>query len=81
MRVLLELSLFLFLHWGGVAQCPVTFSEIEHWCYKVEHRNAGYITGAKDGCSSLVHGGKLVDLETREELLAIVNWMKTSECR
>ena len=81
MCVLLELSLFLFLPWGGVAQCPATFSEVEHWCYNVEHYNPGYITGAQDGCSSLIHGGKLVDLETRDEFLAIVNWMKTSESR
>ena len=78
MDVFLQLSLLLFLPSSCVSQCPATFSEVENWCYNFQAYAAGSVALAKDICSSLVHGGKLVDLETRHELVAVVTWITES---
>ena len=63
----------------SVCQCPTGFSEVHGtWCYLRLGQNK-YQENAGSTCSTKGEGAKLVDVETRDEMMALLPWMISSK--
>ena len=77
--MLFPLLCFLLIYSSVLGQCPSGFTEISGtWCYQI-YQPHYLFEEAKTKCASLATGGKLADVETREEYLALLNWMDPGE--
>ena len=61
-----------------LGQCPSGFTKVSSWCYQILEPHY-YFDEAQTQCASMAPGGKLVDVETREEFLALFDWMNSGK--
>ena len=65
------ICLIMYLVPVALSQCPAGFEEVGGtWCHAGIKLAKSYSASAAY-CASMAEGGKLVDLETREEMVAL----------
>ena len=75
----LLLRLCFCLLWPIVlALCPDGFEELDGGCYKLIDL-AAEVESANDDCGQLASGGKLIDLETEDELQMLSSWLMSGK--